>query len=264
MMIPRNAPHTGTAIPLVTKGRVIKAAAWFLMQGGLLTGLSAAEPWAPPTPFPEQRYENGWRKNPFTLKTAPVAVQRESFAKNLALGSMYDDVDGVTSVVIVNTKTRERTRLRGQEPSANGIRVEESVIADTRRDSYAVVVMGGEKATLRYDEAFLKQMAAGGGVSPTGAGAAQRHAANGGAEPMGDGQPAPMTAMNGAPAMGGGGAAPNAPMSNVAGGGPAPTPPAVRTPYPNGRPTIANRRRLTAPQGVPQPPPQPLAPTDNP
>lgn len=242
----------------------MQAAAWILLQGSLLTGLPAAEPWAPPTPFPEQRYENGWRKNPFTLKTAPVAIQRESFAKNLALGSMYDDVDGVTSVVIVNTKTRERSRLRGQEPAANGMRVEESVIADTRRDSYAVVVMGGEKATLRYDEAFLKQMAAGGGSSPTGAGAAQRHSNANGADPSGEGQSAPVTTMNGAPPMGGGATAPNTPMSNVSGGGPAPTPSGVRTPYPNGRPTIANRRRLTAPQGVPQPPPPPLAPTDNP
>lgn len=263
-MIPRHAPQPGTTIPLVARARAMKAAVWVLLQAGLVSGLSAAEPWAPPTPFPEQRYENGWRKNPFTLKTAPVAIQRESFAKNLALGSMYDDADGVTSVVVVNTKTRERSRLRGQEAGTNGMRVEESVIADTRRDSYAVVVMGGEKATLRYDEAFLKQLAAGGGVSPTGTGAGQRQAAGNGATPTGDGQPAPMTAMNGAPAMGAGSTAPNASVPNVSGNGPAPTPPGVRTPYPSGRPTIANRRRLTAPQGAPQPPPQPLAPTDNP
>ncbi|WP_038159691.1 hypothetical protein [Verrucomicrobium sp. BvORR106] len=263
MMKSRNAPAASTAIP-AARGRVVQLAFWTVLQAGFLAGLSASEPWAPPSPFPEQRYENGWRKNPFTLKTAPVAIQRESFAKNLALGSMYDDVDGVTSVVIVNTKTRERSRLRGQEPGDNGMRVEESVIADTRRDSYAVVTMGGEKATLRYDEAFLKQMAAGGGASPTGAGAAQQRAASNGAEPSSTGQPAPLTAMNGAPATGSGGSAPNASLSPGSGNGPAPTPPGVRTPFPTGRPTIANRRRLTAPQGVPQSPPAPLMPTDNP
>ncbi len=44
MMIPRNASHTGTAIPLVTRGRVMQAAAWVLIHTGFLTGLSAAEP----------------------------------------------------------------------------------------------------------------------------------------------------------------------------------------------------------------------------
>lgn len=261
MTIPSNAPHAGTSFPVVPRGCVaLQTAAWILLHAGFLAaGLSAAEPWTPPTPYPEQRYENGWSKNPFTLKTAPVAIQRESFAKNLALGSMYDDVDGVTSVVVVNTKTRERSRLRGQEPGANGMRVEESVIADTRRDSYAVVTMGGEKATLRYDEAFLKQMAAGGGVTPTGSGAGQQRASGHGVEPSANGQPTPLTAMNGESATAAG-----APMVNTSGSGPTPTPPGVRTPFPTGRPTIANRRRLTAPQGAPQPPPQPLAPTGNP
>ncbi|WP_075089973.1 hypothetical protein [Verrucomicrobium spinosum] len=78
--------------------------------------VEAQQTFVPPEPFPAEKYENGWRKNPFTLKTAPVAIQRESFAKNLALGSMYDDAEGVTCVVVVNTKTRERTRLKGQEP----------------------------------------------------------------------------------------------------------------------------------------------------
>lgn len=263
MMKTPNAPAASTAIP-AARGRVVRLAFWTALQAGLLAGLPAAEPWAPPSPFPEQRYENGWRKNPFTLKTAPVAIQRESFAKNLALGSMYDDVDGVTSVVVVNTKTRERSRLRGQEPGANGMRVEESVIADTRRDSYAVVTMGGEKATLRYDEAFLKQMAAGGGVTPTGSGAGQQRASGHGVEPSANGQPAPLTAMNGESATAAGAPPTGAPMANTSGNGPAPTPPGVRTPFPTGRPTIANRRRLTAPQGAPQAPPTQLMPTHNP
>lgn len=242
----------------------------------LASDLSAQQSFVPPEAFPAEKYENGWRKNPFTLKTAPVAVQRESFAKNLALGSMYDDVEGVTCVVVVNTKTRERTRLKGQEPASNGMRVTESVIADTRRDSYAVVVSGGEKATLRYDTAFLKQMAAGQG----GGGAAQGQANGAGQKKTNPNGAAPdpaTAAMNmtmeqdqsGAPQPppGAYGQPPpqgaSAGMTN-GGGAPTPVPPGIR-PQPGqppnmgaGRPNIPSRRRLTVPPAQMQPPPQPV------
>lgn len=236
----------------------------------LASDLSAQENFVPPQPFPVEKYENGWRKNPFTLKTAPVAIQRESFAKNLALGSMYDDAEGVTCVVVVNTKTRERTRLKGQEPASNGMRVTESVIADTRRDSYAVVVSGGEKATLRYDTAFLKQMAAGqGGGGATQAsshGMTHKQPPNGaGASPDPGSGAVNMTNMeqdqSGAPQPPPQGA--NAGMMN-GGGAPTPVPPGIR-PQPGqppgmgtGRPTIPSRRRLTVPPAQMQPPPQPV------
>lgn len=246
----------------------------------LASDLAAQQTFVPPEPFPEEKYENGWRKNPFTLKTAPVAIQRESFAKNLALGSMYDDAEGVTCVVVVNTKTRERTRLKGQEPAANGMRVTESVIADTRRDSYAVVVSGGEKATLRYDTAFLKQMAAGqGGGATTQApphGKGQKQAPNGGApdpataamnmateqEQSGAAQP-PPGAYGQPPPQGA-----NTGMMN-GGGAPTPVPPSIR-PLPGqapnmgtGRPNIPSRRRLTVPPNQ-APPPLPPPVLENP
>lgn len=243
----------------------------------LASDIAAEETFVPPQPFPAEKYENGWRKNPFTLKTAPVALQRESFAKNLALGSMYDDAEGVTCVVVVNTKTRERTRLKGQEPGANGMRVMESVIADTRRDSYAVVVSGGEKATLRYDTAFLKQMAAGQGGGMTtqtqSNGTGQKPPPNGGApdaataamnmanmEQDQSGAPQPPPGAYGQPPPQGA----NAGMMN-GGGAPTPLPPGIR-PLPGqtpnmgaGRPNIPSRRRLTVPPNqAPPPPPQPV------
>lgn len=234
---------------------------------------------APPEPFPAEKYEAGWRKNPFTLKTAPVAVQRESFAKNLALGSMYDDAEGMTSVVVVNTKTRERTRLKGKDAAPNGMRVEEAVIADTRRDSYAVVLMGGEKATLRYDEAYLKQMAAGGGggggANPALAAAAAAKKGNPNAGAMTDAE-APMGAETGNDMAA---SAPPPPPKGAAamnqnhGSHPTPMPPGARMPGPGmpggGRPTVPSRRRLTAPisspnNQAPAPPQMPTAPIENP
>jgi hypothetical protein len=199
------------------------------------------------------------------LKTAPVAVQRESFAKDLALGSMYDDPEGIPSVVVVNTKTRERTRLRGQEPSPQGMHVQEAVIADTRRDSYAVVVMGSEKATLRYDEAYLKQMTAGGGVPTTpgpNAGAASERANV-------DGKPA-STAATTTAASAAGSPQERSEMASRHPSMPTPppadpgaqgrTPPGLRPPSPGGhpsRPSMKMRRSLTGPQAVRVAPPIP-------
>jgi hypothetical protein len=257
-----------------------RSAVWMLLVCAfpalLASEAAAQQTFVPPQPFPEEKYENGWRKNPFTLKTAPVAIQRESFSKNLALGSMYDDAEGVTCVVVVNTKTRERTRLKGQEPAANGMRVTESVIADTRRDSYAVIVSGGEKATLRYDTAFLKQMAAGQGGGATTQtpphGMGQKQPSNGAAPDPAtagmnmtnmdqdqSGAPQPPPGAYGQPPPQGA----NTGMMN-GGGAPTPVPPGIR-PLPGqppnmgaGRPNIPSRRRLTVPPQSPPPPVQPV------
>lgn len=205
----------------------------------------AQEPWQPPQAFPEERYEQGWQKNPFTLKTAPVPVQRESFAKDLAIGSMYDDAEGITSVVVVNTKTRERIRYRGQEPGPQGHKIVEAVIGDTRKDSFAVLMLGGEKATLRYDEGFLKQMAAGSGAAAssdtgnktgvkrdaTAEAAAAMERATASTPVLRPGPPGPQ----------------GQPTAATGNGQPRTVPPFVR-PQP-GYPTTRSRRALTAPMG---------------
>src|SRR5262245_60918488 len=48
-------------------------------------------------------------------KTAPAATESPSFARDLAIGSMYQ-LGGEITVVVVNTKTDERTTLRGRKP----------------------------------------------------------------------------------------------------------------------------------------------------
>ncbi len=82
---------------------------------------SAETAFTPPERYPVDRYESEWNKNPFTLKTAPIAVTKASFAENLAIGSYYGSKDKPT-VTVVNTKTGERTRLqlRGGENGGRG------------------------------------------------------------------------------------------------------------------------------------------------
>jgi hypothetical protein len=138
---------------------MIHALAILVTLGGLCLQLQAGERFLPPSAHPVERYEPGWKKNPFTLKTAPLPVEVQSFAKDLAIGSMYQ-VGNETTVVVVNTKTRERTILRNGDSAGNGMRVKLASIKDTRKESSAIVELGGQEATLRYDTSYLKQIAA--------------------------------------------------------------------------------------------------------
>lgn len=42
----------------------------------------AEDTFQPPKAYPAARYEAGWNMNPFTLKTAPVALAKASFAED--------------------------------------------------------------------------------------------------------------------------------------------------------------------------------------
>jgi hypothetical protein len=118
-----------------------------------------AEDFTPPQAYPVSRYEAGWQKNPFTLKTAPPAVQKESFAKDLVLGSVYKIGDS-TKVVVVNTKTRARTPLLDDIADPSGMKVKSVHLENTTKETYAELELGADSAVVRYDEAFQKQMAA--------------------------------------------------------------------------------------------------------
>ena len=122
-------------------------------QGGEAFGFT------PPQAYPVERYEAGWYKNPFTLKTVtPVAVQG-SFATDLAIGAHYGAADNPT-VVIVNTKTNERILLRKDKPASNGMSLKSVHLAINRSECRAEVLLGAEAALLTYDASYLSQMAA--------------------------------------------------------------------------------------------------------
>jgi hypothetical protein len=134
--------------------------------------LSAQEAFAPPQAYPLDRYEAGWSKNPFTLKTAPVALAQKSFAEDLAIGSYYGAKENPT-VVIVNVKTKKRWPLQMGQTAENGMMLSGVSITSSRRDTMVEVKLNGETAELRFDDSFIKEMAVptpGAGPGSNGAG----------------------------------------------------------------------------------------------
>jgi hypothetical protein len=112
-----------------------------------------------PKVYPVERYETGWSKNPFTLKTAPVVVENASFAKDLAIAGISGDTANPT-VTVVNIKTHERFRLKLGEPGANGMLLSDVKRAASRKDSVVEVTLGAETSKIHYDNSYLKQVAA--------------------------------------------------------------------------------------------------------
>ncbi|MEI6536382.1 MAG: hypothetical protein WCN98_13630, partial [Verrucomicrobiaceae bacterium] len=123
-----------------------------------LCGAAIAEEFVPPKPYASSRYETGWQKNPFTLKTTPVAIQKTSFASDLTLAGVRQSEDD-TTVILANTKTREYTRLKNAEPASNGMKVKSVHLQGKRSDTYVELENGGEIAVVHYDEHFLSIMA---------------------------------------------------------------------------------------------------------
>jgi hypothetical protein len=123
--------------------------------------IQADEPatFAPPQAYPASRYEAGWSKNPFTLKTvAPIAAQ-DSFARDLAIGAHYGAADNPT-IVVVNTKTNERILLRKDQPAPGGMRLKSVHLSSTRTECRAEVEQGAEAVELTYDLNYLAQVSA--------------------------------------------------------------------------------------------------------
>jgi hypothetical protein len=212
------------------------------------------EGFTPPQAYPVDRYEAGWNKNPFTLKTAPVALEKESALQDLAIGSLYGQrADPI--VAVVNTKTGQRTRLKTGETAQNGMLLKSVSVKDTQKETSAEVVLNGETAILKFDYDYYRQNATprndakgGAGENPAG-----RDAAQGGAAP-----PHPsMLDRGGPPARGGG--VPDPANPTKTGRASIFNNPAIQRnmpPVPPGRPseprpTPGGRMLNTAPTGAP-------------
>ena len=115
----------------------------------------------PPQRHAIDRYEADWERNPFTLKTAPVALQKDSIAKDLALGGI-DNLGAGHRIVVVNTKTRERFPVREGEVSPSGMKIKSVHRSATLKDTYVEMEAAGEVVRLAYDEAYLKQVSSAG------------------------------------------------------------------------------------------------------
>ena len=207
-------------------------------------GAASTAPFTPPQAHPVSRYEAGWQKNPFTLKTAPIAVQKESFAKDLALAGWRQAGDD-SIVILVNTKTREYSRLKNDEPGPDGTKVKEAHLEDRNSNTFVKLERGNETADVRFDEAFLRQMAAQGAAASK---ANPQRAPNA----TGQNQPPGINLNQGAANQSQTNMAPNI---NPPGSRPAIVPPVPNPQLPqsiaspaNNVPTIQRRRLNTMPQ----------------
>ncbi len=117
----------------------------------------------PPRAYAAERYEAGWNKNPFTLKTAPALVPQASFAKDFAIASIYGERRDPT-VSIVNVKTHERFLLKAGKPNAHGIELKETSVGIRRKDTVVRIAKGDELCEVHYDNGYLMQLAASAGA----------------------------------------------------------------------------------------------------
>ena len=114
-----------------------------------------------PQAFPRGRYEASWKKNPFLLKTAPLAQAKESWATDFALTSIAK-LSGIYRVGIKNKKTGESKRL-AEGSDANGeFKIVSVNLKPDRKSSSVEVEKGGEKATLTYDATMMTPQPRGG------------------------------------------------------------------------------------------------------
>ena len=200
-----------------------------------VAGLHAQEEFTPPVAFPVDRYQAGWAKNPFTLPSAPPTQDKVSAAKDLAIGGFYGLRDNAT-IAVVNVKTQERFNLKKGE-TLNGITLDDYSIQPTRKETTAEVSVNGEKATLHFDNSYIRQQSGASEAAKTPDGTPPN------VNPGGQ-MPPSMTPRTG----------PGAPPTGVPGTTrPLPTPPGSHAPgvtFPNAPtiPTPVGRQRLTAPQ----------------
>lgn len=163
--------------------------------------LARAQEFAAPKTHPIERYEADWQKNPFTLKTAPAVMNRESFAKDFALAGISSNGEN-TTVILVNTRTREYTRLRNHDPAPAGLRVKLVSPSERRVENFVELELNQETAIVRFDENFLRQVASN-QAQPASRVAAKIPALPGSANPAttAAASPPPVVAMNTQPAL---------------------------------------------------------------
>ena len=86
-------------------------------------------------------------------------MAKASFAQDLAIVTHYGAVDDPT-IVLANIRTQERISLKKGKPSVSGMTLEAVNIGVNRKETFVQVSLSGEIARLRYDEDYLRRMAA--------------------------------------------------------------------------------------------------------
>lgn len=131
------------------------------------TSPSAGEDVAIPVAYPEDRYKDVWNKNPFMLKTAPVAQPKASWAEDWKLVGM-SNIMGSVSVSLKNIKTNEFKRLKEGSADKDGFMLEKANFDRDRRNASVEVTKDGRKESLTYEDEMLAGPAAGAGIPQPG------------------------------------------------------------------------------------------------
>lgn len=129
---------------------------------------SAAPGSAIPQPYPAARYQASWQKNPFLLKTAPIAQARESWATDWSLASIAE-IGGEFRVSIRNKKTGEYRRI--YKDKAGEFSLVSVNLQRDRKSSSAELSKAGETATLTYDQTAMAPAPRGANPAVPGSGA---------------------------------------------------------------------------------------------
>ena len=181
-----------------------------------------------PIPFDLSRYDSTWDKNPFLLKTAPVAQTTVNWGQDWALSSM-SKYSGKIRISIRNKQTNEVKRIYNEPKDGDEFRLVEANFNRSRKEASAKIAKGTEEAELKYDENVAPvtvnntMRAAGGQGQPGNLGAVNVPGAVGGNRPGLPNVTKPvMPTQNGrvfnAPNMQGGASAGYNPGNNAAGG----------------------------------------------
>jgi len=104
-----------------------------------------------PVAFDLSRYEATWDKNPFLLKTTPIAQPTVNWGQDWALAGMFSH-NGKVRISIRNKQTNEFKRVTNEPKEGDEYRLVEAKFNRSRKEASAKIAKGTEEAELKYDE----------------------------------------------------------------------------------------------------------------
>jgi hypothetical protein len=129
-----------------------------LLPGFILLGmgLALAEEPFPPVAYPAERYQSMKERSPFVLPTFATHVEvHTEWTTDYRIVSVLQL--GEESIVLAKkVSTNERIPIRAKDNHL-GIRLVSVQISPDPNNVSAVIEMGGQEGTIRYDESILSQ-----------------------------------------------------------------------------------------------------------
>ncbi len=104
-----------------------------------------------PQAYGIERYQASWDKNPFLLKTTPIAQPTVNWGQDWTLAGM-SSFNGKIRVSIRNKQTNEFKRISNDEKPGEEFRLVRTQFSRNRKDALVVIAKGNQEAELKYDE----------------------------------------------------------------------------------------------------------------